>query len=118
MTPRPLPDLRSVGSAVRLPTMVSSFMRMLPGRTCSGRRGDPNVAAGELGEDVEGPAAVLGRGSQVGAHRAEVLSASEGAHAPGHLLLDLHHADVALGRVVVERNPRVDGEPQVVLQAP
>src|SRR3954471_17647650 len=33
MTPRPLPDLRSVGSAVRLPTMVSSFMRMLPGMT-------------------------------------------------------------------------------------
>src|SRR3954451_11458731 len=27
---------------------------------CSGRRGDPNVAAGEFGEDVEGPAAVLG----------------------------------------------------------
>src|SRR3954452_12091573 len=29
---------------------------------CSGRCGDPNVAAGEFGEDVEGPAAVLGRG--------------------------------------------------------
>src|SRR3954447_21235659 len=47
-------------------------------RNCSGRRGDPNVAAGEFGEDVEGPAAVLGRGSQVGAHRGEVLSAGEG----------------------------------------
>src|SRR4051794_7368970 len=33
MTPRPLPDLRSMGSAVMLPTMVSSFMRLLPGMT-------------------------------------------------------------------------------------
>src|SRR3954470_12258424 len=33
----------------------------------------------------------LAGGGQVGAHRGEVLSAGEGAHAPGHLLLDLHH---------------------------
>src|SRR5215213_8424369 len=54
----------------------------------------------------------------MGAHRGEVLGAGEGAHAPGHLLLDLHHADVALGRVVVEGHPRIDGEAQVVIQAP
>jgi hypothetical protein len=29
---------------------------------CSGRCGDPDVSAGEFGEDVEGSAAVLGRG--------------------------------------------------------
>src|SRR4051794_11194137 len=75
-------------------------------RVCnySGCRGDPDVSAGEFGEDVEGPSAVLGRGGQVGAHRGEVLGAGEGAQAPGHLLLDLHHADVALSLVVVEGN--------------
>src|SRR3954465_11932774 len=34
---------------------------------------DPDVSAGEFGEDVEGSAAVLGRGGQIGAHRGEVL---------------------------------------------
>src|SRR4051794_28323435 len=78
---------------------------------------DPDVAAGQFGEDVEGAAAVLGRGGQVGAHRGEVLGTGEGAHAPGHLLLDLDHPDVAFGRVVVERDSRVGGEAQVVLEA-
>jgi hypothetical protein len=32
------------------------------GGDCSGRCGDPDVSAGEFGEDVEGSAAVLGRG--------------------------------------------------------
>src|SRR3954471_6136365 len=31
-------------------------------RDCSACRGDPDVAAGQFGEDVEGPAAVFGRG--------------------------------------------------------
>src|SRR3954451_21199204 len=84
---------------------------------CSGRCWDPDVAAGQFGEDVEGAAAVLGRGGQVGAHRGEVLGTGEGAHAPGHLLLDLDHPDVAFGRVVVERDSRVGGEAQVVLEA-
>src|SRR3954451_11357658 len=65
--------------------------------TCAHRdysvcRGDPDVAAGRFREDVEGPAAVLGRGGQVGAHRGVGLGAGEGAHAPGDLLLDFHHA--------------------------
>src|SRR3954466_14374889 len=84
----------------------------------SGRCWDPDVSAGEFGEDVEGSAAVLGRGGQVGAHRGEVLGAGQRAQAAGHLLLDLDHPDVAFGRVVVERNPQVNGEPQVVIQAP
>src|SRR4051794_22757325 len=87
-------------------------------RDCSACCGDPDVAVGEFGEDVEGPAAVLGRGGQMGAHRGEVLGAGEGAQASGHLLLDLGHAEIAFGRVVVEGHPRVGGEPQVVLQAP
>src|SRR3954452_20191451 len=88
------------------------------GSDCSGRCWDPDVAAGQFGEDVKGPAAVFGCGRYVGAHRGEVLGAGEGAQAPGHLLLDLHHADVAFGRVVVKGNPGVGGEPQVLLDAP
>src|SRR4051794_32927527 len=84
---------------------------------CSGGRRDPDVSAGEFGEDSEGPAAVLGCGSQVGPHCGKVLRAGEGAHASGHLLLDLHHPDVALGGVVVEGHPRVGGKPQVVIDA-
>src|SRR3954469_6210586 len=45
------------------------------GGDCSARGRDPEVSAGEFGEDVEGPAAVFGRGGQVGAHRDEVLGA-------------------------------------------
>src|SRR3954447_9000111 len=78
---------------------------------------DPDVSAGEFGEDSEGPAAVLGCGSQVGPHCGKVLRAGEGAHASGHLLLDLHHPDVALGGVVVEGHPQVGGKPQVVIDA-
>jgi hypothetical protein len=93
---------------------------MLPGvacRDCSAGCRDPDVVVGEFGEDVEGSAAVSGRGGQVGTHRGEVLGAGESAQAAGHLLLDLRHADVALGRVVVEGHPRVGGEAQVVIQA-
>src|SRR3954469_9746551 len=88
------------------------------GGDCSARGRDPDVSAGEFGEDVEGPAAVFGRGGQVGAHRSEVLGAGQRAQAPGHLLLDLGHPDVALGGVVVERHPPVGSEAQVVLDAP
>src|SRR3954465_4343587 len=88
--------------------------------TCnySARGRDPDISAGEFGEDIEGPTAVFGRRGEVGAHRGEVLGAGEGAHTPGDLLLDLDHADVAFGRVVVEGHPEVDGEAQIVLQAP
>jgi hypothetical protein len=74
--------------------------------------GTTNV--GTLGPtDVGQKAAVLGRGGQVGPHRGEVLSTGKGTQAPGHLLLDLDHAEVALGRVVVERDLQVGGKPQV-----
>src|SRR3954447_9634152 len=106
---------RSPGS---VPPIARGGLRRAVAGDYSARGWDPDVSAGEFGEDVEGPAAVLGRGGQVGAHRGEVLGAGEGAHAPGHLLLDLHRADVSFGRVVVEGHPRVGGEAQIVLQAP
>src|SRR3954471_24240018 len=84
----------------------------------SGDCRDPGVPAGEFGEDVEGAAAVLGRGRKVGTHRGEVLGAGKAAQTAGHLLLDLDHPDVALGGVVVERHALVGGEAQVVVQAP
>src|SRR5512144_2640580 len=86
-------------------------------RDHSGGCWDPDVSAGEFGEDVEGAAAVFGGGGQVGADRGEVLGAGESAHSAGHLLLDLGHADVAFGGVVVERNRKAGGEPQVVVEA-
>ena len=46
---------------------------------------------------------MLSRGGQVGPHCGEVLGAGEGAQASGHLLLDLVHADVALGGLVGRR---------------
>src|SRR5256885_13369733 len=110
------PSPRRWPLAQRLPRLRG--LPCWPKCDCSGRCCDPDVSAGHFGEDVEGPAAVLGRGGQLGAHRGEVLGAGEGAHAPGHLLLNLDHPDVAFGLIVVERNARVGGEAQVVLQAP
>src|SRR3954466_2397846 len=98
--------------------LLTPCWRAPGGGDYSGGLGDPDVSAGEFGEDVEWSAAVLGRGGQVGAHRGEVLGAGEGTHPAGPLLLDLRHADVALGRVVVEGHPRVGGKPQIVLQPP
>src|SRR4051794_6927059 len=124
---RPSLGLSSADTASRASTLRSTSARWYAKcitafeRSCARstlRRGnysaggrDPDVSAGQFGEDVEGAAAVFGRGGQVGAHRGEVLGASEGAQAPGHLLLDLGHPDVAFGLVVVERNAQVGGEP-------
>src|SRR3954447_9849847 len=63
--PEPTTELTPVERA-RVKEMEDEIrrLRMENECNCSGRRGDPNVAAGEFGEDVEGPAAVLGRGGQ------------------------------------------------------
>ena len=45
------------------------------------------------------------------------LGAGHGPHAPGDLDPELAHPDLAFGGVVVERDPRVGGEPQVVVLA-
>src|SRR5438093_537275 len=55
------------------------------------------------------------------AEAAEALGARQGAPAAADLLLQLGHADVPLGLVVVERHPEVGGKAQhllaVVVQA-
>src|SRR4051812_13137444 len=43
-------------------SVVNKQIKPAFGRDCSACRGDPDVAAGQFGEDVEGPAAVFGRG--------------------------------------------------------
>src|SRR4051812_12218572 len=85
-----------------------------PSVHCGGPHG--SSTAGTPGQDQHASAdllaAALSRGREVGAHRGEVLRASEGAQTAGHLLLDLGHPDVAFGRVVVERHPGVGGKAQ------
>src|SRR5512144_165968 len=108
------PCLRVRTARAKGPTWRGQLLQVrdapLHGGDYSARGWDSDVSAGEFGEDVEGSAAVFGRGGTVGAHRGEVLGAGEGVHAPGHLLLDLDHLGVALSGVVVEGRPRVDGE--------
>ena len=72
--------------------------------------GYPGVGGGEAGEDVDGVAALFVGGGEVGAEREEVAGAGAGAPAAADLLLELDHADVAFGEVVVERDAEVVGE--------
>ena len=72
---------------------------------------------GGAGEGVEPADAVAGGGGEVGADGAEDLGAGHGPHAAGDLDAELAHPDDLLGLVVVERNPQVRGEPQVVAGA-
>ena len=60
---------------------------------------------------------MLGGGGKIAADGAELAGAGEGPQASGYFLLELGHADVALGSVVVRGNPEVPGEPQVVVLA-
>src|SRR5205085_11114706 len=69
-----------------------------------------------------GPLTTLGTSRSTGAFEEvrrvyEDFATALGAQASGHLLLDLHHADVAFGLVVVERDPRVGGEAQIGIEA-
>ena len=57
---------------------------------------------------------MAGGGGEVGADSAEGLGAFHGAHAAGDLDAELAHPDDALGLVVIEGNPQVRGEPEVV----
>lgn len=67
---------------------------------------------GECFDDV---AALLADGGGVGTQVAEDLGPLNGAEAARHLLLDLHHPQIALGLVVVERDGGVGHEAQVVV---
>ena len=59
--------------------------------------------------------AVFGGGGEVAADGAELLGSGEGPQASGDLLSQFDHPDFSLGGVVVEGDPRVGGEPQVVV---
>jgi hypothetical protein len=94
-----------------------------PGLACYGP-----AAAGSQGSPsntrrsaASTPDLLLAGGRHVAAEAAEALRASQGAPAPADLLLQLGHADVPLGLVVVERHPEVGGKAQhllaVVVQA-
>jgi len=61
------------------------------------------MALGEQDEGFEEAGAVLGRGGEVAADRAELLGAGQGSHAAGDFLPDFDHADLALGRIVRSR---------------
>lgn len=53
---------------------------------------------------------MVAQGGEVPAEAREGGSAVWAAEAPGDLLLDLQHAQVALGLVVVERHPQIADE--------
>jgi len=56
-------------------------------------------------------------GGEVAADGVELLSSGEGAQASRHLLPQFDHADLALAGIIVEGNPVVGDEPQVVALA-
>ena len=56
---------------------------------------------------MEEVTALLAHGGQIRAGDAESVSALDGAKASGDLLLEFGHPDVALGLVVIERNPLI-----------
>jgi hypothetical protein len=70
-----LPILLNLGSAVSdhgttcdsYRSLGRTIGRLVSGNYSAGGR-DPDVSAGEFGQDVERAAAVLGRGRKVGAH--------------------------------------------------
>ena len=64
---------------------------------------------------MEQIAALLAHGGQIGASNAEGVSALGGAKASRDLLLQFRHPNVALGLVVIERNPRIVEEAQHIV---
>src|SRR6266581_3913165 len=56
--------------------------------------------------------ALLAQGREIATDAAESLSESLRAETAGDLLLDLHHAEIALGQAIVERHGEVVQEQQ------
>ncbi len=56
--------------------------------------------------------ALVGHGLEIAGDSAVGLGVAEGSEAPGDLLLDLGHTDIALGAVIGERGIGVAGEAQ------
>ena len=83
-------------------------------RNCSGGcwSWHPGVALEQSAQGGQRVDAVLARGRDVGAHGQEGLRAVQGPPAPGDLLLQLDHADVAFGQVIGGWDPQVLQEPQ------
>src|SRR6266487_1898947 len=71
----------------------------------------PWVALEQSAQGSQGIDAVLARGRDVGAHGQERLRAVHGPPAPGDLLLQLDHADVALRQIVCGWDPQIFQEP-------
>ena len=67
----------------------------------SGGFGQPGAALGEGGEGCEEMDAVFGGGGEVAADGAELLGSGERPQAPGDLLPQFDHPDLAFGGVVV-----------------
>jgi hypothetical protein len=75
---------------------------------------ESRVFPARAGQGVEPPDTVAGGGGEVGPDGAECLGSLHGAHATGDLDAELAHPYDLLGCVVVEGNPQVMGEPQVI----
>src|SRR6266568_4657403 len=72
----------------------------------------PWVALEQSAQGDQRVDAVLACGRDVGAHGQERLGAVQGPPAPGDLLLQFDHADVALGQIIGRWDPQVLQEPQ------
>lgn len=102
--------------------LAGSFAHALKDRARPGRSGrvtsagsgggQPRLSGGQGGERVDRPLSVFAGGGEVGADREEPLSALRRAPASGDLLLQLDHPDVALGQIVVKRDPQVGSKAQ------
>ena len=64
---------------------------------------------------MEDVAALFAQRGDVGANGAEGLGPGDGTETPGGFLLELGHADIAFGLVVVEGHPRVGEETQDIV---
>jgi hypothetical protein len=82
------------------------------GSAAAGSQGSPSNTRRSAGST---PGLLLAGGGHVAAEAAEALRASQGAPAAADLLLQLGHADVSLGLVVVKRHPEVGGKAQHLL---
>jgi hypothetical protein len=83
-------------------------------RNCSGLSWDwkPGIALEQAPQHAKHAQSLLAGGRDVAAHGQERLGPGQRAPAAGNLLLQLDHAQIPLGLVVVERHPKVVQEPQ------
>ncbi len=102
-------EARSIKRAVEQGDHVAISDRNCSGGCCGWQ---PWVALKQPAQGDQRVDAVLARGRHVGAHGQKRLRAVQGPPAPGNLLLQLDHADVALGQIIGRWDPQVLQEPQ------